>query len=120
MANIANILLRREIYGRGQESKWVAYKLLEDLLCHETYFEHHYLGLLHAIIKDLCARSPAICNSVINKLVEWEKKLKDDNYYENIVIRSHVFLVSHIAKYLPETELDKLEGIIEEIKMNTI
>jgi hypothetical protein len=119
MANIVNNLRRREIQARGQECKWDAYKLLEELLCHETYFEHHYLGLLHVIIKDLCARTPDVCYAVINKSLEWEKKIKDDNYYENVVIRSHVFLVRHIAEYLSKTELNRLQDIVEEIKMNT-
>lgn len=119
MANITKILLRREIHGREpQECEWIADQLLDNLFWHESYFDHDSLFVLHINIKNLCASSPSIRNTVIHRLQEWEERLMAGDC-EETVIRSHVFLVKYIVEYLSETELKRLEELVDDIKQNT-
>lgn len=62
------------------------------------------------------ARCPLIRNAVIDKIRESEE---EEMKTGEEVVRSHVFLVNCIAKYLSEDELDMFEKLVDNIKQNT-
>lgn len=116
--NITSLIYRRHIgtSRSKKESTWLAQQMLENLYSHERCFDHDDLQVLYLLLMSFMARCPLIRNAVIDKIREWEE---EEMKTGEEVVRSHVFLVNYIAKYLSEDELDMFEKLVDNIKQNT-
>ena len=53
-----------------------------------------------------------MCKQVIRQIEQWKRDFEE--------ITSHVFLVNSIKQYISESELDYINMLTDEIKMNSL
>ena len=110
--NITWSIFRRELNGVGKIDSWLVANMLEQLYCEEFMFDHPYLLRLHMFIKSLTAKNETVRRVVIERIIKWRSD--PDN------VASHVFLVQYFKQYLSESDLDFINMLTDEIKMNSL
>ena len=110
--NITRVIIRRELNGVGKPDYWLVCDLLEELLYEEFIFDHPYLPQLHLYIKALAVKNLCVRKAVIDRIMEWRRD--PDN------IASHVFLVNYFKQYISDSDLEFIDMLTDEIKMNSL